>query len=95
MYETLPTELDDLCYEITRYFARGALCILTETRNTKIALGKGTEATYIDAVWKTNNINVNTLAPEKIRHVVQPDYIVVEVKQQSSTIKASTKPTAA
>ena len=68
--------------------------VLTKSINTKIGLGKGTEAIYIDAAWKGNSRNANTLSPGKVERVVQPDYIVVEVKQQTAAIKVAIKPTA-
>ena len=94
-YDAIPTEAMEHYKQLDRYFARGAPCILTETINTKIGLGKGIEGSYVDAVWTKQNINISELAPGKIHPITQPDYIIIEVKQKQKSITFAIKPTAA
>ena len=94
-YEPLPLEMNEIYDELIRYFARGASCVLTESINTKIGLGKGSECVYIDAVWKENDININSLPPGVIKVVPQPDYLVIQVQQKKKVIRFAIKPTVA
>ena len=78
----VPTDFDpeDVFPQIVKYFVRGAKCVLTESIDTKLGLGKGTEGIYLDAVWKDDEkkVNLDELPIGEVRHVTQPDYIVMQ-----------------
>ena len=79
-YEPLPMEIHEINDELIRCFVRGAPCIITETINTKIGLGKGTEGIYLNAAWENSDINIDTLQPQQIKNVPQPSFIIIKVQ---------------
>ena len=94
-YDTIPIQANENYKQLHRYFARGAPCILTETINTKIGLGKGIEGTYVDAVWIKHDIDISESSSGNIHQVTQPDYLIIAVQQKQKTITFAIKPTAA
>ncbi|MCP4990990.1 MAG: hypothetical protein GY928_34570, partial [Colwellia sp.] len=72
--------------ELIKYFVRGAKCVLTENLETRLGLGKGTEGTYVDVVWKDkkNAVDLDTLPIGEIKTVNMPDYIVIQIKEKEN-----------
>ena len=71
-----PTNIYD---ELIRYFVRGAKCMLTESVDNTLGLGKGCEAVYLDVVWEDNAFDLNKLPRGEITDVTPPTYIVVGI----------------
>ena len=71
--------MTDLHGSLTVYFAHGAKCALTKGLANKLRLGKGSGGTFVDAVWKDQNVDIDRLEPGSVTKVQQPDYLIIEV----------------
>ena len=81
-YEVPKRDLSvDVYGGLTRYFVRGAKCVLTESLETKLGLGKETDGIMLDAIWNDDNdaVDIDNLEPGIITKVSQPDYLVIKV----------------
>ena len=86
-YTALPFDPEGIYDELVRYFVPGSKCILTDSINTKLGLGKGVEGIFIDAVWTNDEINIKKLPKAEITTVSQPEYIVIQINKQFLSIK--------
>ena len=75
--------------QLVKYFVRGAKCVLTESLETKLGLGKGSEGILLDVVWKNEEqtVDLDQLPAGEITSVTQPDYIVIQIDEREIAIK--------
>ena len=86
MPEFDPEDVDD---HLNKHVVRGAKCALTESLETKIGSGKGSEGIFLGVAWKKaqDNVNIDQVPAGKITKVTQPDYIVIKIAERIMCIK--------
>ena len=92
-YQDLDWNPEDIYPEVVEYFVRGAKCVMTESLNTTMGLGKGAEATLLDVVWEKEEdaVDMDTLEPGEIQLVKQPLFIVVRINNTAISLKPTHK----
>ena len=85
-YKAPSFDPEDVYDQLIKYFVRGAKCVLTESLENKLGLGKGSEGIMLDAVWKAeaDAVDINALPVGKITRVSQPDYLVIKFDDDQS-----------
>ena len=91
-YAVPDVNMTDLHGSLTVYFARGAKCVLTKGLANKLGLGKGSGGTFVDAVWKDQNVDIDGLEPGSVTKVQQPDYLIIEVPFDKKKRRICLKP---
>ena len=90
-YELLPFDPEGIYDELIYYFVPGAPCVLTESINPRLGLGKGAEGIFIDIVYEHDNINYSAFPAGQITTIPQPDYIVVQIGEHTVVLKKKIK----
>ena len=96
-YQLPEFDPEDVYPQLVKHFVRGAKCVLTESLETKIGLGKGSDAVYLDVVWENEEeaVDLDTLPIGEVTTVTQPDYIVIRIETKTDFRVMAIKPTRA
>ena len=78
----LPFDPTNIYPELIKYFVRGGQCMLSESIDNKLGLGKGCEGIYLDAVWEDEKYDLDSLPKGEITDVEPPKYIVVGLRSK-------------
>ena len=73
---------DQLCI-LDKFFVRGARCVLGENLCSELGIAKGTEGKMRGLVWDKSEKkapNISQLPKGVVSNVLQPAYILVDVK---------------